>query len=616
MIINHNISALNTLNKLNKNNKSTASAMAKLSSGLRINKASDDSAGLAISEKMRAQIRGLQQAQRNTQDGISLIQTAEGGLGTIQDPNLLRLRELAVQSANDTLTDEDRQQIQKEVGQLKKGINEIANNTEFNGIKLLNNEKTTTTETVTTTIDVTTTTTTDILQWDKKISNTNEYLNDIEWNGNMYVAVGNNGTIVTSSDGETWTQQNSYTTNDIKGITWSGSEFLAVASYTNNVDDWYIDVLTSSDGINWTSTYNSAYSPNISWNEVATNGSEYVVVGNYSNDTYIASSPDNSSWVYRGGGYNEGGTLTDIEWNGSQYLAVGYDSGGAISYTSPDGQTWTKHDVGTSAGIGNNDYLMNVTYNGSEYVAVGIRDYGAGGIILKSSDGSSWTAVKDTTSALRSVSWSGDEYIAVGNNGTTYKSTDGTTWDEEPSNINDLLTNTTWDGSGFFAVGSNGTIVSSYNDTITNTETNPVTSTETVTTSNIKELNIQTGANTGDSFEIELTDARTEALGIDGIDLSTREGAETAIVKIDKAMETVSSERGKFGAYQNRLEHTLNNLSNYETNLTSAESRIRDADIAKQTMEMTKNQILSQASQAMLSQANQKPQQVMQLISG
>ncbi|MGD6942453.1 flagellin [Cytobacillus gottheilii] len=113
MIINHNISALNTLNKLHKNNKNTANAVGKLASGLRINKASDDSAGLAISEKMRAQIRGLQQAQRNTQDSISLIQTAEGGLGAIQEPNLLRLRELAVQSANDTLTDKDRQQIQK-----------------------------------------------------------------------------------------------------------------------------------------------------------------------------------------------------------------------------------------------------------------------------------------------------------------------------------------------------------------------------------------------------------------------------------------------------------------------------------------------------------------------
>ncbi|MGV2948090.1 flagellin, partial [Acinetobacter sp. AGC35] len=102
------------------------------------NKAADDAAGLAISEKMRAQIRGLAQAERNIQDGISLIQTAEGGLGTIQDPSLLRLRELAVQAANDTLASSDRSKIQDEVERIKQGINDIANNTHFNGVHLLN----------------------------------------------------------------------------------------------------------------------------------------------------------------------------------------------------------------------------------------------------------------------------------------------------------------------------------------------------------------------------------------------------------------------------------------------------------------------------------------------
>src|SRR5690625_3538379 len=120
MIINHNISALNTLNRLQKNNKTNSSILEKLSSGLQINKASDDSAGLAISEKMRGQIRGLEQAQRNIQDGISLIQTAESGLASIQTPPLQRLRELAIQASNDALTNTDRQKIQEEVEQIKK----------------------------------------------------------------------------------------------------------------------------------------------------------------------------------------------------------------------------------------------------------------------------------------------------------------------------------------------------------------------------------------------------------------------------------------------------------------------------------------------------------------
>jgi flagellin len=137
MIIRHNITALNTLRKLTENNHSTSKSMEKLSSGLRINRAADDAAGLAISEKMRGQIRGLQQAQRNSQDGISLVQTAEGGLNETH-AILQRMRELIIQGANDTNTATDRQEIQKELNQLKEGINNIATNTEFNTINLLN----------------------------------------------------------------------------------------------------------------------------------------------------------------------------------------------------------------------------------------------------------------------------------------------------------------------------------------------------------------------------------------------------------------------------------------------------------------------------------------------
>jgi flagellin len=135
--INHNIAALNAYNNLSKNMSSTSKTLERLSSGLRINRAADDAAGLAISEKMRSQIRGLSQADRNILDGVSLVQTAEGGLQSIHNM-LQRARELSVQAGNDTLTDSDRQGIQEEIEQLKKGINDTANNTQFNGINLLN----------------------------------------------------------------------------------------------------------------------------------------------------------------------------------------------------------------------------------------------------------------------------------------------------------------------------------------------------------------------------------------------------------------------------------------------------------------------------------------------
>lgn len=137
MIINHNISALNTHRQLNANTNAVQKSLEKLSSGLRINRAGDDAAGLAISEKMRGQIRGLEMAAKNAQDGISLIQTAEGALNE-SHAILQRMRELAVQSANDTNTDADRAELQKEIDQLAAELTRIGDNTEFNTKKLLN----------------------------------------------------------------------------------------------------------------------------------------------------------------------------------------------------------------------------------------------------------------------------------------------------------------------------------------------------------------------------------------------------------------------------------------------------------------------------------------------
>ncbi|MCG3420302.1 flagellin Hag [Oceanobacillus jordanicus] len=139
MIINHNISALNAHRQLGANQNATQNSLEKLSSGLGINKAGDDAAGLAISEKMRGQIKGLEMASKNAQDGISLIQTAEGALNETHSI-LQRMRELAVQSSNDTNTDKDRAELQKEVDQLSQEITRIADNTEFNTQNLLGGE--------------------------------------------------------------------------------------------------------------------------------------------------------------------------------------------------------------------------------------------------------------------------------------------------------------------------------------------------------------------------------------------------------------------------------------------------------------------------------------------
>jgi flagellin len=137
MIINHNISALRSVNRLKNQEGKLALNMKKLSSGLRINTAADDSAGLAISEKMRAQVRGLEQAQKNVQNGLALLDTAEGALSQILNPPLQRIRELVIQADNDTLTKSDRMEIQKEIDQLKSSINDISQNTHYNNKNLI-----------------------------------------------------------------------------------------------------------------------------------------------------------------------------------------------------------------------------------------------------------------------------------------------------------------------------------------------------------------------------------------------------------------------------------------------------------------------------------------------
>jgi flagellin len=136
MRINHNLPALNAYRNLSQNQQGIGKVLEKLSSGYRINRASDDAAGLAISEKMRGQIRGLEQGQRNTQDGISLIQTAEGALQEVHSM-LQRMRELAVQAANDTYNTSDKAASQAEIAQLRTQVDNIATTTEFNGVKLI-----------------------------------------------------------------------------------------------------------------------------------------------------------------------------------------------------------------------------------------------------------------------------------------------------------------------------------------------------------------------------------------------------------------------------------------------------------------------------------------------
>ncbi|WP_338819289.1 A-type flagellin [Moorella thermoacetica] len=388
MRINQNITALNAYRNLTVTNNALTKSMEKLSSGLRINRAADDAAGLAISEKMRGQIRGLNQAVRNAQDAISLIQTAEGALNETHSI-LQRMRELAVQSASDTNTDDDRVQIQKEIDQLAEELSRISNTTEFNTKNLLAGGLT-----------------------DQKFQ------------------------IGANSD------QN-------------------IALNINAMDAYSLGVAANARGVSGFGT-------------------------------------SSSSGIYI--------KITDTTITGVKLV-----TNASVSKVIVSGSTMIVN------------FTASVSLN---QVLAAINSYTGTGVIAGLEPGAVGTATATAESVAVSLS-------AV---------------------------------RSFAAVtGANGSVI-------------------------------------------------TKAFVAAGIDVSTQTAANAAITTIDEAIKKVSSERSKLGAIQNRLDHTISNLSVASENLTAAESRIRDVDMAQEMMNYTKNQILSQAGTAMLAQANQLPSTILQLL--
>lgn len=515
MVINHNIAALNTYGKFSAANKAQAGNMEKLSSGLRINRAGDDAAGLAISEKMRGQIRGLDMASKNAQDATSLIQTAEGALNETHSI-LQRMRELAVQAANDTNTLDDRKEIQKEVDQLVSEIDRIANTTEFNTKKLLN--------------------------------------------GNA-----------------------------------SGVE---VISGADNISAAYMD------GDN-TVTGEFAI-------KVATAGVKQVL--------RLGASTD-----------GDGDAIVFTAATATTKLNAAAAAGGFG--TAIDGNEKIKITQGTGDALKEVeiDITADMTYGG--FVAVAnqkLQEAGIDAIV-------SFSAVADEGIIVSNNRVGSDNDLAISLVGFGGGAT--ITGDDRTANVNAQVTLTNTDGESSAAytltsdtlsltsqdanLGVSGLVVVFEDDALT-----------TAAGTEIAKVNVgkggivaQIGANEGQTIAININNMQASALGKNSgvsdrnsisalkVDsMLTQSNASKAITVIDKAIKDVSAERSKLGAYQNRLDHTINNLGTSSENLTAAESRIRDVDMAKEIMQQTKNAILSQAAQAMLAQANQQPQGVLQLL--
>ena len=488
MRIQHNIAALNSYRNLTGNNNAVSKNLEKLSSGYRINRAGDDAAGLAISEKMRAQITGLNTAQKNAQDGVSLVQTAEGAMTEVHSM-LNRMVELADQSANGTYADEvDRENLQKEISSLKDEINRIADSTNFNGINLL----------------------------DGSLSSSKLDLSATSTLGGQAITV---------------------TENAATGTT---SEFTVAAGekdkeHTLTVEYADANGKLHSVDLKYTASDNAA--TNTKANKDAISNSELS-------------------------------SVFDITESNNKFTLTSKVAGeGGAKLT----------------GISTTDKTTNTVNKGTV------------------TDGKNATVTAGGQAAVKA----GDKITL---NGKTYEF------------VANASTKPTTDGATAIVVGADANAtIANLNNALKQDGIKAELNTNNITfssTTNGKGLTLQIG-DTADSFNqmtVSVGDMHADALGIADVDISTQAGAQEAVAKIKSAINSVSSTRGDLGAIQNRLEHTINNLSVSAENMTAAESRIRDVDMANEMMAYTKNNILVQSSQAMLAQANQLPQGVLQLL--
>ena len=565
MRIQHNIAALSSYRNLTNNNSAVSKNLEKLSSGYRINRAGDDAAGLAISEKMRAQITGLKTAQKNANDGISLIQTAEGALTEVHSM-LNRMVELASQSANGTYQDEDRANLQAEVKALQDEINRISEGTNFNGINLL----------------------------DGSLGGKVSSVGMTDMAGSLTIkADGQLGkapqAAIYSFDLSQVSIQSTKAGGTIKTFTVGGQDLFKTGA------DKTVSSSSPVSGVNLAGKIK---------NEITIDTVKYDVKVTGTKVTLTAQKPADSPSTTK---LNVVLEATNATVNNGEQIAVTVEQEGiGPANQRMYGQAEFALDTtivkdGGALKIGDTTYTFAVGKNSS---------FKGGSNVIDLTD------MKAGASNLLGIA-AGRLTAAAKNNknfivGTGYESDDATSGKvmirvtEKEGGVDYEVNNL----AGTNGKGSNG----GKDDATANDWRNLIqVGSAAMSGSN---LTLQIGDTSDDynQLKVAVGDMSASALGISGIDISTQAGASDAINRVKAAINSVSSTRGDLGALQNRLEHTINNLSVTTENMTAAESRIRDVDMAEEMMAYTKNNILVQASQAMLAQANQIPQGVLQLL--
>jgi flagellin len=530
--IQHNIAAINTNRQLWLTNSNANKSLEKLSSGYKINRAGDDAAGLMISEKMRGQIRGLDMAQKNAFDGISLIQTAEGAMNEVH-ALLQRGRELAVQASNDTNVLEDRTAIQLEIDEINKEIDRIGTDTEFNTRKLLQGSGIK----------------------DSSFDRT-AFLKKLEdgWleaaESAVIAALG--GAVASAHIQEV----------NVKIVNASGAGYAAYVSGSSNV--------------------NKAL-------ELVINEASFVNMSDAQQQKTMTHEMVHAAMFHKNQIYDYNTSLNKWDSVPDWFLE------GLAEYV-PGSESRLLYAIGTKGAQGVVDSIEGSGRLSQEFYA---SSYGAVMYLDSQSPGSlqdflnALSTPDNFEKALQDVYGFADEQDFI----NSYK--------QHGAAFITSVTNTALisDNASFYsaqnAVNENSTLHFKYNFDVGSADS----------------IILHIGANTDQNITIDLPFVSSSGLGVDTVDLKTQGGADSAINSFENGIKTLSKQRAYLGAIQNRLEYTVSNLGNASENLTSAESRIRDTDMAKEMMNFTKQNILMYAAHSMLSQANQHPQSILQLLN-
>ena len=567
MRIQHNIMAMSAYRNYTNNVSAMKANLEKLSSGYKINRAGDDAAGLAISEKMRAQITGLETAQKNAKDGISLVQTAEGALTEVHDM-LNRMVELATMSANGTYDNEtDRFQLQKEMDQLRDEIDRIADSANFNGIKLLNG--------------------------------------DMDGAGTEVV---NDVTVTAVADGDQSGAAGAagVYSFDVKDFEISGAGTAATATLSINIGGATVTATVAlTDGKASAASVAAAIATAVSGGTSVTiaNASYTVSIDGTKITLTQQKAPTSTNQLMTSA--NMKVTITSSVGNGNNSWDQGLhvDTPAAIEAMNKVAQgkfTLTADMVkdGNKLTIGGTEYTFKVGKDGKATGdnVIDLSKYEEGDAdLLKKAGEELSKLVNSNKSSKFDVTTQGDGVITL---------------TERKGQVD---YGTEWDLKGGAGTAPDG----SWNANVKgDAHSGVVTFTSTQAGDPTKGLTLQIGdtADHWNKLKVNIQDMHCDSLDIDSISIADQDSAAVAIDKIKAAINTVSDVRGTLGATQNRLDHTINNLSVMTENIQDAESTIRDVDVAEEMMAYTKNNILIQSAQAMLAQANQVPQGVLQLL--